>query len=58
MVTAGWAHWDISGSLFGADWEYIMSLSTLRALTAASAKSLGQQSFTSALYLRHDSQTM
>jgi hypothetical protein len=52
------AHDDISGSLFGTAWEYIMSLSRFLALTAASAKSLGQQSLTSALYLRHDSHTM
>jgi hypothetical protein len=52
------AHDDISGSLFGTAWEYIMSLSRFLALTAASAKSLGQQSLTSALYLRHDSHTI
>jgi hypothetical protein len=52
------AHDDISGSLFGTAWEYIMSLSRFLALTAESAKSLGQQSLTSALYLRHDSHTM
>ena len=35
-----------------------MSLSRFLALTAASATSLGQQSFTSALYLRQDTHTM
>jgi hypothetical protein len=37
---------------------YIMSLSRFLALTAASATSLGQQSFTSALYLQQDTHTM